>query len=82
MRRTAIESVERLHQIVLRMQRFTNLDRNEILRVDLNSLLQDVVDIVKAGLKSDVHLELNFQSLPVVSLASATNECRFFEPSA
>ena len=68
LRRTAIESVERLHQIVLRMQRFTNLDRNEILRVDLNSLLQDVVDILKAGLKSDVHLELNFQSLPSLRL--------------
>jgi signal transduction histidine kinase/pSer/pThr/pTyr-binding forkhead associated (FHA) protein len=68
LRRTAIESVERLHQIVLRMQRFTNLDRNEILPVDLNSLLQDVVDILKAGLKDDVCLELNFQPLPSILL--------------
>ena len=66
--RTAIESVERLHQIVLRMQRFTNLDWNEILLVDLNSLLQDVVDILKAGLKDDFCLELNFQPLPSILL--------------
>jgi signal transduction histidine kinase len=68
LRSNAIESVERLHQIVLRMQRFSNLDRHEILPVDLNSLLQDVVNILKAGVKGDVHLELDFQPLPSVSL--------------
>jgi signal transduction histidine kinase len=64
LRRTAIESAERLHQIVLRMQRFTNLDRNELLPVDLNSLLQDVADMLKAGAKDQVVLELDFQPLP------------------
>jgi signal transduction histidine kinase/pSer/pThr/pTyr-binding forkhead associated (FHA) protein len=68
LRRNALESVERLHQIVLRMQRFSNLDRQEILQVDLNSLLQDVVNILKAGVKGDVRLELDFQPLPSVSL--------------
>ena len=33
------------------MQRFSNLDRNEILPIDVNSLLQDVVNIVKAGVE-------------------------------
>jgi signal transduction histidine kinase len=64
LRRTAIESAERLHQIVLRMQRFTNLDRNELLPVDLNSLLQDVADMLKAGAKDKAVLELDFQPLP------------------
>ena len=68
LRRTAVESVERLHQIVLRMQRFTNLDRTEILPVDLNSLLQDVVELLKAGLKGNVHLKLDFQTLPSIRL--------------
>jgi signal transduction histidine kinase/pSer/pThr/pTyr-binding forkhead associated (FHA) protein len=68
LRRSALESVERLHQTVLRMQRFSNLDRNEILPIDVNSLLQDVVNIVKAGVRSDVSLELDFQPLPAVLL--------------
>jgi signal transduction histidine kinase len=68
MRRTALESAERLHQIVLRMQRFTNLDRNELLPVDLNSLLQDVADMLKSGVKDKVDLVLNFRPLPRVLL--------------
>src|SRR5215831_11155755 len=36
LRNSITESVERLHQIVLRMQRFTNMDRKEVLPVDLN----------------------------------------------
>jgi signal transduction histidine kinase len=66
LRDTAIESLERLHQIVLRMQRFTNLDRSEILPVDLNLLLQDVVDIFKAEIKEDAHVELDLKPLPVI----------------
>jgi signal transduction histidine kinase len=66
LRRTAIESLERLHQIVLRMQRFTNLDRSEILQVDLNSLLQDVVDMFQAEIKADIHVELDLQQLPSI----------------
>jgi signal transduction histidine kinase len=66
LRRTAIDSLERLHQIVLRMQRFTNLDRSEILQVDLNSLLQDVVDMFQAEIKADIHVELDLQQLPSI----------------
>jgi signal transduction histidine kinase len=68
MRRTALESAERLHQIVLRMQRFTNLDRNELLPIDLNSLLQDVADMLKSGVKDEVDIELSFRPLPRVLL--------------
>jgi signal transduction histidine kinase len=66
LRCTALESLERLHRIVLRMQRFTNLDRSEILNADLNSLLQDVVDILRAGFKGNVYIELNLQPLPFI----------------
>ena len=68
LRHTSLQSAERLHQIVLRMQRFTNLDRDEVLSVDLNSLLQDVIDVLKAGIKGKVDLELNFQPLPPIQL--------------
>lgn len=64
----AIESVERLHGTILRMQRLTNLDRSEILAVDLNSLLQDVVDVLKPGIKDNVVIDLNFQPLPLIKV--------------
>jgi signal transduction histidine kinase len=64
LRESAMESAERLHQIVLRMQRFTNMDRNEIVSVDLNSLLQDVTDVLQSQIKDTVRLEIGFQPLP------------------
>lgn len=64
LRGNAMESAERLHQIVLRMQRFTNMDRNEVVSVDLSSLLQDVTDVLKSELKDTVILEIDFQALP------------------
>jgi signal transduction histidine kinase len=66
LRRTALESLERLHQIVLRMQRFTNLDRSELLQVDLNALLRDVVDFIGAELKAGVSIEVTSQPLPSI----------------
>jgi len=68
LRRNAMESADRLHQIVLRMQRFTNMDRKEILLVDLNSLLQDVVDALKLQIKEGVTLELDLQPIPRISV--------------
>jgi signal transduction histidine kinase len=66
LRRTVTESVERLNQVVLRMQRFTNLDRKETLSVDLNSLLQDVVGLLESETKGRVRLELDLQPLPPI----------------
>ncbi|PYV82710.1 MAG: hypothetical protein DMG05_27655 [Acidobacteria bacterium] len=68
LRRNAMESADRLHQIVLRMQRFTNMDSKEILLVDLNSLLQDVVDALKLQIKEGVTLELDLQPIPRISV--------------
>jgi len=66
LRSSAMQAAERLHQIVLRMQRFTNMDRNEIVSVDLNSLLQDVTDVLKSQIKDTVILENDFQPVPKV----------------
>ena len=59
----SLESIERLRQIVLRIQRITNLDRDEALPVDLNSLLQDVIEMLE-GTVIRVILRRNFQPLP------------------
>jgi len=64
LQRTVADSVERLHQVVLRMQRFTNLDRTQVLAVDMNSLIQDVVDLLEAQAKGRVRLELDLKPLP------------------
>ncbi len=63
LRDTVADSVERLHQVVLRMQRFTNLDRTQVLAVDVNSLLQDVVDLLKSQTKGRVRLDLDLKPL-------------------
>lgn len=68
LRRTANESLECLHQVVLRMQRFTNLDRSALLPVDVNSLLHDVIEIVKAGASSQVTIESDFEPLPSIPM--------------
>jgi signal transduction histidine kinase len=66
LRKSMTEAAERLHQTVLRMQRFTNMDRTEVLLVDLNLLLQDVVEILKSQIKADVSLQLDLQRIPQV----------------
>ena len=50
------------------MQRFTNLDRTEIIPVDLNALLQDVVDLFQSEIGATASIEVAFQSLPNLSL--------------
>jgi len=66
--RTAAESVERLYQTVRLMQRYTNLDRNEVLEVDIGILLQDVVDVVNSDIKKKITIETNFQFRPKMRL--------------
>ncbi len=66
LRRSIAQAADRLHQTVLRMQRFTNMDRTEVLLVDLNLLLQDVVEILKSQIENDVSLELDLQRIAQV----------------
>jgi signal transduction histidine kinase len=66
LRSTIAASAERLHQVVSRMQRFTNLDRNQVLAVDLNALLEDVVALLESQAKGRVRVELDLKPLPRV----------------
>ncbi len=43
LRKSLDASLERMEQVISRIQRFTNLDRAEVQEVDLNELLSDVV---------------------------------------
>ena len=62
----AQDAVERLRNIVVRMQRFTNLDRAEVLPVNLNNVLADVAEIVKDATDKPVRLETDFGPLPEI----------------
>jgi signal transduction histidine kinase len=66
--RTALEAVERLNQMVLRMQRITNLDRDEALPTDLNALLHDVTDLLKSATKAPTAVEFDLETLPALSI--------------
>jgi len=66
--RTALEAVERLNQMVLRMQRITNLDRDEALPTDLNALLSDVTELLKSATQAPTAIELDLQPLPALSI--------------
>jgi len=66
--RTALEAVERLNQIVLRMQRITNLDRDEALPTDLNALLRDVTELLRSATQAPTAVELDLQALPALSI--------------
>ncbi len=68
LRAGALKSTVRLDEIIKRMQRFTNLDRTEIIPVDLNALLQDVVDLFQSEIDASASIEVKFQSLPKLSL--------------
>lgn len=60
-------SAERLHEIVGRMLRFTNLDRAEMQSLDLNSLVRDVAYLVESDLKGVARIELALRTLPPVT---------------
>lgn len=66
-RRSALQSVTRLHEVVLRMQRFTNLDRAEVRPTDLNELLNDVVCLLEPQVSGKASLEFDPQPLPPIS---------------
>lgn len=68
LRDTSLQSVERLHQVVLRMQRFTNLDRDEVLSADVNSLLEDVAEVLQSEIHEKVDLKLDLQPVPTIRL--------------
>jgi len=64
LRKSLQQSSARLEAIVSRMQRFTNLDRAEILEADMNDLLRDAASLVKSEAKGRVELDLDLRPLP------------------
>ncbi|MCP5110515.1 MAG: HAMP domain-containing histidine kinase [bacterium] len=61
---TAEGSINRIHGIVRRIQRYTNLDRAEVLRLDINVLVTDVAEIVQQASEGTVRFELDTEALP------------------
>jgi signal transduction histidine kinase len=64
LRRSLHQSSERLAAIIGRLQRFTNLDRAEILEADINDLIRDAASMIEAEIKGKVRLELDLHPLP------------------
>jgi signal transduction histidine kinase len=64
--RSALESSQRLKELIARMQRFTNLDRAEEQAVDLNELLRDTVGVLQSELNQTAEINLDLQPLPVL----------------
>ena len=65
-RRSVQQSVNRLRQLVTRMQRFTNLDQAEVQQANLNEMLTDVAALVEAGQPDKAKVELDLAPLPLV----------------
>lgn len=64
LRRALQQSSARLTEIVGRMQRFTNLDRAEILEADMNELLRDAASMLQSEIKGKVEWEWDLHPLP------------------
>jgi len=63
---TALESCQRLKDLVARMQRFTNLDRAEKQAVDLNELLRDTIGLLQSELNKTAEVSIDLK--PVAPL--------------
>jgi DNA-binding response OmpR family regulator len=60
---TALESCQRLKEVVARMQRFTNLDRAEEQTVDVNELLRDTIGLLQSELNQRAPVVLDLRPL-------------------
>src|SRR5262245_6609281 len=60
----ALESSQRLEELVARMQRFTNLDRCEEHAVDVNELLRDTIGLLQSELNQKAEVILDLKPLP------------------
>lgn len=62
------QAVEKITNMVERIQRFTNLDRAEVTEVEIDKMLQDVVQMVGAEGGSGPEIRLSTKPLPPVRL--------------
>ena len=60
------KSLQRLQEVVKRMQRVTGLDRAEVSSVDLNEVLEDLVSLVESDLSAGVSIVLDLQPVPSI----------------
>ncbi|MCW5976446.1 MAG: HAMP domain-containing histidine kinase [Bryobacteraceae bacterium] len=60
----AEHAAARLHKVIQRMQRFTNLDRAEIREIDLRQLIDDVIELHAPADSRSVRIEVELASLP------------------
>ena len=61
------KSLQRLQEVVKRMQRVTGLDRAEISSVDLNEVLEDLVSLVESDHSQGVSIDLDLKPLPRIN---------------
>ncbi len=61
------KSLQRLQEVVKRMQRVTGLDRAEVSSVDLNEVLEDLVSLIESDLPQEVSIDLDLQPVPRIS---------------
>jgi signal transduction histidine kinase/pSer/pThr/pTyr-binding forkhead associated (FHA) protein len=66
LRRTLDASLDRMQQVIARIQRFANLDRAETRSVDLPELLEDVVALARTS-RGAVEITLTCDALPRVT---------------
>lgn len=64
LRKSIQQSVDRLRQIVARMQRITNLDKAEVQEVNLNEMLLDVAAMLGPRTNESARLEWDLEPLP------------------
>ncbi|MBI1897555.1 MAG: HAMP domain-containing histidine kinase [Acidobacteria bacterium] len=64
LRRSVRESVERLKELVARMQRFTNLDKAEVQAVNINDIVSDVAALLEPGARDKARLDLDLHPVP------------------
>jgi two-component system, NtrC family, sensor kinase len=64
LRKSIKQSTDRLKEIVLRMQRFTNLDKAEVQSANINDILGDVAALVEPRYKEKAKVEMDLQPVP------------------
>ena len=64
LRKSIAESSERLSQMVSRMQRFSNLDKAEVIEADMNELVSDAVAMVRPQISAKIRIDLDLQPVP------------------
>jgi signal transduction histidine kinase len=67
LRKSVTSSIDRLQNVIGRLQRFIDLDHSERQPIDLNELLGDVAILFAPTIKDRVKLEFNLRPLPRLS---------------